>query len=90
MAQINAAAFTMLARRGTYKIFSVTIVDIKKALAPKPNINPRTLLPKELYEFLPVFSKQESDQLPPHQVYDYNLVLKPNSKLPTSSLYRIS
>ena len=80
----------MLARRGTYKIFSVTIVDIEKALALKPNIDPRTLLPEELYKFLPVFSKQESDQLPPHRVYNYNLVLESNSKLPTSSLYRMS
>ena len=57
VAQINAAAFTILVRRRTYKIFLITIVDIKKALALKPNVNPRTLLPKELYKFLPVFSK---------------------------------
>ena len=90
VAQINAAAFTMLARRGTCEIFSVTMADIEKALAPKPDVDPKTLLPKELYKFLPVFSKQESDQLPPHRVYDHNLVLEPNSKLPTSSLYGMS
>ena len=66
------------------------MANIKKALAPKPNINPKDLLPEELYKFLPVFLKRKSDVLPPHRSYDHDLVLEPNSKLPTSQLHGMS
>jgi hypothetical protein len=37
---IQAAPFISLARKQDYKIFTITIEDIKKALEPKQYINP--------------------------------------------------
>jgi hypothetical protein len=41
---IQAVSFISLARKRDYKIFTITIEDIKKALELKQYINPRPLI----------------------------------------------
>ena len=63
---IQAAPFILLARKQNYKIFAVTIEDIKKALELKQYINPQPFIPKEYYNIINKFEKWFINQLPPH------------------------
>ena len=87
---IGAAAYSTLARKPGYHIFAASMADIEKALEPKKEVDPLTILPEEYHEFIDVFSRKESDILPPHRPYDHKITLKDSSSLPFSRLYPIS
>ena len=46
-----------LVRKQNYKIFTVTIEDIKKVLELKQYINPRLFIPEEYYNIINKFKK---------------------------------
>ena len=48
------------------EIFSISIRNIEKALAPKSTTNPAKKLQTEYHDFLDVFSQADSDILPPY------------------------
>jgi hypothetical protein len=52
-------------------------------------IDPRTILPKEFYNFLNVFSKAAIDTLPSHGPSDYYITLEGDVKLRYSLLYNM-
>jgi hypothetical protein len=58
---IQAAPFILLIKKWDYKIFTVTIEDIKKALKLKQYINPWLLVPKEYYNIINKFEKRFID-----------------------------
>lgn len=70
----SSGVFAALVRRArrqqkhqsTMQIFSASLADIEKALAPKKRTDPREKLPEHYHEFLPVFDRNQADQLPPH------------------------
>ena len=80
----------MLARQPEVQVFAATIEDIKKALRVKEYVDPLPLLPKEYHEFADVFSRGDSDVLPPHRPYDHRVPVKEDAKLPFSRLYSMS
>ena len=95
VARIGAAPFALLARKPGHELFTVSLRDLNQALAPekaKPdkNVDPATLLPPEYHEFLDVFSRKESNILPPHRPCDHKIELKPGSEPPCKSLYGMS
>ena len=53
---ISAAPFAHVAKQPEIKLFSATIRDIEKALAPKTYTNLATILPLEYHNYLSVFS----------------------------------
>jgi hypothetical protein len=61
----------LLARKPDYKIFSVTMADINKALATKTYTNLKTKVPVEYYDLLHVFSWAEANKLPTWRLYNY-------------------
>jgi hypothetical protein len=63
---IQAIPFILLIKKRDYKIFIVTIEDIKKALESKQYINPWPLVPKEYHNIINKFKKRFVDQLPLH------------------------
>lgn len=69
---------------------AASIEDIQEALRDKPQVNPAEKLPKIYHEFLPVFSKDEADKLPPHRPSDHRIILKPGSEAPWGPLYGMS
>ncbi|KAI0995914.1 Transposon Ty3-I Gag-Pol polyprotein [Podosphaera aphanis] len=71
-------------------IMSVSIKDIEEALKEKPRIDPAEKLPKIYHSFLPVFSRDEADKLPPHRPSDHKIHLKPGSEPPWGPLYGMS
>ena len=90
IAIIGAAAYNTLARQPEVQIFVATMEDIKKALRVKEYIDPLPLLPKEYHEFADVFSRRDSDVLPPHRPYDHRVPVQEDAKLPFSRLYSMS
>ena len=69
---------------------AVSIEDIQEALRDKPKVDPANILPKIYHEFLPVFSKDEADKLPPHRPSDHRIILKKGSEAPWGPLYGMS
>jgi hypothetical protein len=63
---IQAVLFILLAKKQNYKIFIVTMEDIKKVLKLKQYINPQPLVPEEYHNIINKFKKQFADQLPPY------------------------
>ena len=57
------------------EIFSISICNIKKALTLKFTTNPVKKLLTEYHDFLDIFSKADSDILPPHHRYDHKISL---------------
>ena len=65
---ISAVAFNRLSLKKVYsktEVFAASLTDITKALRTKTKTDPRTRLPKQYYEFLDVFSREQADKLPP-------------------------
>ena len=42
----------------------------------RPETNPKTVVPEEYHDLLDVFSKKDSDTLPPHRKYDHKIILE--------------
>jgi hypothetical protein len=88
---IQAVPFILLAKKWDYKIFAVTMEDIKKALKPKQYINPQPLIPEEYHNIINKFEKWFIDQLPLHwDKYDFKIELEPSIILKFNLLYGIS
>ena len=63
-------------RRGL-RVFSASLADIEKALAPKKKTDAREKLPKHYHEYLSVFDRGQADRLPPHRPgSDHKIILE--------------
>lgn len=80
-----AATFVGLVRRARkekqdqrgLRVFSASLADIEKALAPKKKTDAREKLPKHYHEYLSVFDRGQADRLPPHRPgSDHKIVLE--------------
>ena len=80
-----AATFAGLVRRARrekqdqrgLRIFSASLADIEKALAPKKKTDAREKLPRHYHEYLSVFDRGQADRLPPHRHgSDHKIVLE--------------
>ncbi|KAJ6437064.1 hypothetical protein O9K51_10361 [Purpureocillium lavendulum] len=49
------------------RVFSASLADIEKALAPKKRSDARDRLPTHYHEYLSVFDRAQADRLPPHR-----------------------
>jgi hypothetical protein len=87
---VDAQTYISLSEEPENRLFAASIEDIKKALQPKKETDPLTILPEEYHEFQDVFSQREANTLPQHRPYDHTIQLKEASKLPFSRLYPMS
>jgi predicted aspartyl protease len=69
MSVVFGAIVRRARRNGTYKteIFTASLKDIEKALAPKRHSDPKEKLPQHYHKCLPLFSRTTADTLPPHR-----------------------
>jgi hypothetical protein len=56
----------LLIKQKQNQIFSISIINIDKALHIKKITNPYTKLPKHYHQYLDIFDQRAADQLPPH------------------------
>lgn len=90
ISMIGGAAFGTLSKRAEVECFAMSMRDINKALEVKEDVNPKTLLPEEYWDFADVFSKKLSETLPPHRPEDCDIPLIEGSKPPFGSLRGMS
>ena len=100
IASIGAAPFVSIAKQRENSLFTVSLRDLDRVLdqntsAPDPakpdkNVDPATLLPPEYHEFLDVFSRRDSEVLPPHRPSDHHISLLPGKTPPYGPLYGMS
>jgi Reverse transcriptase (RNA-dependent DNA polymerase)/RNase H-like domain found in reverse transcriptase len=88
--QIGPAPFMKLARKDGHELFSASMADIEKTLAPKKNTDPALKLPKEYHDYLDVFSRRDADKLPEHRPYDHKITLEPGKQPTFGPLYGMS
>ena len=86
----NIDVFEQAVCKSENTVFAVSIEDIKEHLKEKPYMDPASKLPKIYHEYLPVFSKEEADKLPPHRPSDHRIILKPGSEAPWGPFYGMS
>ena len=72
------------------EIFSISISNIEKALALKSTTNLAKKLLAEYHDFLNLFTRANSDILPPHRLYDYKIPLMEEKTPPWGFLYNMS
>ena len=88
---INAATFSLLAAKPDHQVFSVSLRDIEQVLKPKKCVDPATLLPTQYQKFLDIFSKDDTDKLPPlHSGVDHKIKMEPGTQAPSGCLYSMS
>ena len=94
ISMIRAALFNTLVQQAFYaknmKIFNISIHDIKKTLAPKSTTNSAKKLWIEYHDFFDIFSRADSNILPPHHPYDHKIPLIEEKTPPWGPLYSIS
>jgi hypothetical protein len=87
---IRATPLAQLAKKPEYTIFTVTIADIKKALALKKHTNPAIKVLIEYHNLLDVFSRKEADKLLERRLYDYKIIIEEGKYPGFGPLYRMS
>jgi len=87
--RIGYALFESIFRKKGYILFVTSIRDIEKALRPKTRTDPATVLPKEYYDFLNVFSQELADILPPYRPYNHKIDIEPGKTPSYGPLYRM-
>ena len=100
---ISAASFNTLRKQSRrypqkkLEVFSASVADIEKALRPKERIDPRLKLPKEYWNFLPLFDHDNAEALPPVRGegidHTIELIKGPDGKepeVPAGPLYSMS
>jgi transposase InsO family protein len=102
--QCTAEAYRALLRRcrrlpddlSQTRVFTASMADIKKALAPKKKVDPLPLLPDSLKPLYKYFLKEEADKLPPHRglSVDHKIELEKKDgkeqEIPWGPLYSMS
>ncbi len=92
IAMIGVDAYRAACRLKGAQVFAVFIRDLeyqaeKKA---KPETNLRIIVLAEYHDILDVFSKKNSDTLPPYQKYDHKIISEEEQKHSHAPLYKMS
>ena len=74
------------------QVFAVSKRDLEYQAEKevKQETDLRTIVPAEYHDLLDVFSKKNSDTLPPHQKYDHKIILEEEQKHGHAPLYKMS
>jgi Reverse transcriptase (RNA-dependent DNA polymerase) len=67
----------------------ISTEDIRKALAPKVYVDPKTKIPEHMHDLLPAWDAREADKLPPYKACDHKIELLPGKLLPARPLYNM-
>ncbi len=78
IAMIGADAYRTACRLKRAQVFAVSMRDLEYQAEKeaRPETNSRSVVPEEYHDLLNVFSKKDSDTLPPYQKYDHKIILE--------------
>ena len=91
IAMIGADAYCLACQLKGAQVFAISIRDLEfqAEKEARPETNPKTVVPEEYHDLLDVFSKKNSDTLPPYQKYDYKIILEEEQKHGHALLYKM-
>jgi hypothetical protein len=92
---INAEGFYFNFYKNNNELFGTSLYEIDRLIDERQNpliITEKELahVPETYRDFIDIFSKAASDQLPPHRSYNHKIILENNNILKYSPLYKIS
>ena len=92
VAMIGADAYRAACKLKGAQVFAVSMRDLEYQAEKeaKPETNPRSVVSEEYHDLLDVFSKKDSDTLPPHRKYDHKIILEEQQKPGHAPLYKMS
>ena len=92
IAMIGTDAYCATCRLKRAQVFTISMRDLEYQAEKetKPETDPRTVVPAEYHDLLDIFSKKNSDKLPPHQKYDHKIILEEKQKHGHAPLYKMS
>ncbi len=92
IAMIGADAYRAACCLKAAQMFAVSMRDIQYQAEKEARveIDPKSVIPQEYHDFLDVFSKKDSDTLPPHRKYDHKIYLEEEQKPGHAPLYKMS
>lgn len=90
ISMIGAAPFAALSKKKDHEVFAISLHDINKALEPRQEVDPATVVHSEYHDLLDAFNKKEAAKLPPHRSYDHKIELMPGTTPPKASLRGMS
>ncbi len=78
IAMIGADAYCATCCLKGVQVFTVSMRDIQYQAEKeaRAETDPKSVVPQEYHDFLDVFSKKDSDTLPPHRKYDHKIHLE--------------
>ncbi len=81
--------------RPSNEVFTTSLYEIDRILEERDEAEAeyqelRSKVPEKYWEYLDVFSKRESDKLPPHREYDHRITLESPNSLSFSPLYKMT
>jgi hypothetical protein len=91
IAMIGPVPLIRQAKRNQLQVNTISLYEIHKALNEEWN-DPRItdIIPPEYHKFLPLFSEEEANKLPPHHPYDHCIPLKEDFTPPFGPIYPLS
>ena len=89
---IGADAYRVACYLKGAQLFAVLMRDIQYQAEKeaRTETDPKSVVPQEYHNFLDVFSKKNSDTLPPHRKYDHKIHLEEEQKPGHAPLYKMS
>ena len=72
------------------EINEVSAEDLRRREKEKKDLDPYQLCPREYHDLIKVFSRADSEELPPHRSSDHYIKLKEGATPPLGLLYNIS
>ena len=86
---IDADTYRAAYRLKKAQVFAILIRDIQYQVEKevKAETDPKSVAPQEYHDFLDIFSKKNSDTLPPRQKYDHKIYLEDKWKPGYAPLY---
>ena len=92
IAMIGADAYRAACHLKGAQVFAVSMRDIQYQAEKeaRAETDPKSVVPQEYHNFLDVFSKKDSDTLPPYQKYDHKIHLEEEQKPGHAPLYKMS
>ena len=91
IAMISRAAFRLATEQEDSQIFLLAMSSTQEPIDPaKHRDYPANLVPSQYHDFLPLFTKEGADQLPPHRYVDHEIPLEADKKPPMGRMYSIS
>ena len=89
---IGADAYRLACKLKGAQVLAVSMRDLEYQAEKeaRPETDPRNVVTKKYHDLLNVFSKKDSDTLPPHQKYDHKIILKEEQKYGHAPLAKMS